>query len=295
VATNTITSVLQNFLMDGSITDLQHRWAFLKAFSVDTRPDGFKPLAPGVLKHITAGGTAQTDPTNYETGNSTVTPVTITPHEHSVSYQISNTDLNSGVRMADLVRINTANFANKVGEAATAPITTTNFDGTTTFGTPSYVAAAAGFNFSDMAALQAALKKSPIKNLIMDGAYIARVANTPAFFQTAGTVGGDTGAWKAFGWDVIAQTSDWTGAGANVQGFACNPQAIGGIIGLPLLPAMIPGGILASNVVTVDQLDIQVLAESWFNPATRTAWNSLRCVDGWAKVDGTAGFLITSS
>jgi hypothetical protein len=288
MAANTITSVLTNFLMDGSVTDLQNRWAMLRAFSLDTRPDGYKPLAPGVLKHVTAGSAAQTNPTTYESGNSTVAPVTVTPAEHSVSYQISNIDLNSGVRMQDLVTINTANFANVVIEAATAPITAANFTGTAT------VSSAAAFSFSDLASLQALLKKSPIKNLIIDGAYIARIANTPGFFQTAGTVGGSPQAWRAFGWDGIYQNTDWTGAGTNMQGFACNPQAIGGIIGLPLLPALIPGNILSSTVMTVEGLDVQVLAEAWFNPATRTSWNSLRVMDGWAKVDATAGFILTS-
>ena len=286
---NTITSVLTNFLIDGSVTDLQNVWAMLAAFSLDTRPDGYKPLAPGILKHVTVGSTAQTDPTSYESGNSTVAPVTVTPHEHSVSFQISNTDLNSGVRMADLVRINTANFANVVIEAAVTPITAANYTGAVT------VSAASAFSFSDLATLQALLKKSPIKNLVIDGAYIARISNTPAFFQTAGTVGGSPTAWRAFGWNLIAQNTDWTTAGANVQGFACNPQALGGIIGLPLLPAVIPGNILSSNVATVDGLDIQVLQEAWFNPATRTSWNSLRVMDGWAKVDATAGFLLTSA
>jgi ATP-dependent protease ClpP protease subunit len=286
---NTITSVLTNFLIDGSVTDLQNRWAMLRAFSLDFNTDGYKPLAPGILKHVTAGSTAQTNPTSYESGNSTVAPVTVTPAEHSVSYQISNTDLNSGVRMADLVTVNTANFANIVIEAALAPVTTANFTG------GSVVSAAAVFGFSDLAQIQALLKKSPIKNLILDGAYIARIANTPGFFQTAGVVGGSPQAWKAFGWDGIYQNTDWTGAGANAVGFACHPQAIGGIIGLPMLPAIIPGNILASNVVTVEGLDIQILAEAWFNPATRTSWNSLRVMDGWSKVDATAGFLITSA
>ncbi len=289
-AANTITSVLTNFLMDGSVTDLQNRWAMLKSFSIDTRPDGYKPLAPGILKHVTAADAGQTDATNYESsGNSTVAPVTITPHEHSKSYQISNTDLNSGVRMADLVTLNTAIFANLVIEAAILPITAANFTGSVT------VSAAAAFSFSDLATLQALLKKSPIKNLILDGAYIARIANTPGFFQTAGTVGGSPQAWRAFGWDGIYQNTDWTNASSpTLQGFACNPQAIGGIIGLPLLPSVNTSGVFSSNVMTIDGLDIQVLAEQWFNPATRISWNSLRVMDGWSKVDATAGFLVTN-
>jgi ATP-dependent protease ClpP protease subunit len=286
---NTITSVLTSFLMDGSVTDLQNRWAMLRAFSMDTRPDGYKPLAPGILKHVTAFSTAQTDPTSYESGNSTVAPVTVTPHEHSVSYQISNIDLNSGVRMQDLVTGNTANFANVVIEAAIAPISVANF------GAATVIRAAELFSFTDLATLQAALKKSSIKNLIIDGSYIARISNVPGFFQVAGTVGGSPQAWKPYGWDGIYNNTDWTGSAANAQGFACNPQAIGGIIGLPILPSVNTSGVFSSSTMTVDGLDIQVLAEAWFNPATRTSWNSLRCIDGFAKVDATAGFILTSA
>lgn len=298
-AANTITSVLTNFLIDGSITDLQNLWAPVRAFSVDTRPDGYKPLAPGILKHVTAGSTAQTNPTNYESGNSTVTPVTVTPAEHYIGYQISNTDLNSGVRMADLVRVNTANWANLVIDAALAPLTVANFTqaGTGSLGgAATLISSAAAFGYNELSILQGALKKSPIKNLILDGSYIARVANQPGYFQAAGVLGGDASAWRIFGWSGIYNNTRWNGAAALVQGFACNPQAVGGIIGLPLLPAMIPGGILSAQVMTIDGLDIQVLAEAWFNPATRISWNSLRVMDGWAAVDtsGGAGVLITT-
>lgn len=285
---NTITSVLQNFLLDGSITDLQNMWAPLQAYSMPFDPNPISPLSPGVIKHVTSGSTAQTNPTNYESGDGVITPVTSTPSEFSISYQISNTDLNSGVRMADLVKINTANFANKVNEAANAVITTGNF-------TTGLISAATSFGFSDLATLQALLKKSPIKNLILDGSYIARVSNSPLFLQRAGNVGGPSNGWTAYGWDGIYQQTDWTGASANVVGFACNPQAISGVWGQPALPAFIPGNILANSVITLAGLEARVLYELWFNPATRTSWASLRTVASFSKVDGSAGYLITSA
>ncbi len=170
--------------------------------------------------------------------------------------------------MEHLVKINTANFANKIIEVATVPLTAAIFT------TPGVTSAGAAFGFSDLATLQALLKKSPVKNLILDGTYIARIANSPAFFQAAGVVGGNTGAWKAFGWDLIAQNTDWTGAGANVQGFACNPQAIAGITGLPVTPPNIPGGILSQTTMTVPGLEIPVAVYNWFNPSTRTMWTA---------------------
>jgi hypothetical protein len=245
------------------------------------------------LKHVTAGATAQTDATNFESGDSTVAALSVTMHQYTVSFQVTNSDLNSGLRMENLVKINTANFANKVTEVATAPITVATFTNTPV------ISAAAAFGFSDLATLQASLKKSPIKNLILDGSYIARIANTPGFFQLAGTVGGasagQTGAWKAFGWDLIAQLSDWTGADANVQGFACNPQAIVGITGLPLTPPNIPGGILQQTTMVVPGLEIPVAAYNWFNPSTRTMWCSYDIMLGVTAGDTSAGTIVKSA
>lgn len=288
-ASNTYSATLvTSFLMDGSVTDLQNIWAPLKAFSMDFTQDPYKPLATGVLKHVTAGAATQTDATDFESGNSTVAPVSVTMHQYSQSFQVSNSDLNSGLRMEDLVKINTANFANKVIEVATAPITAAIFTATP------LISAAAAFGFSDLAQLQGQLKKSPIKNLILDGAYIARIANTPGFFQQTGLVGGNTGAWKAFGWDVIAQNTDWTGAGANIVGFACNPQAIAGITGLPLTPPNIPGGIFSTTTATVPGLEASVMLSTWFNPKTRTMWSGMDIMAGFKEVDTTAGIVIAS-
>jgi ATP-dependent protease ClpP protease subunit len=289
-AANTYSGTLvTSFLMDGSITNLQNVWAMLKAFSLDSSTDPYKPLATGVLKNVTAGATTQTDATNFESGNSTVAPVSVTMHQYSQSFQVSNTDLNSGLRMQDLVTINTANFANKIIEVATVPMTTAIFS------TTPLTSAAAAFGFSDLATLQGQLKKSAIKNLILDGTYIARIANSPAFFQQTGVVGGNPGAWKAFGWDLIAQNTDWTGAGANVQGFACNPQAIAGITGLPLTPPNIPGGIFSTTTATVPGLEISYMLSTWFNPATRTMWSGMDIMAGFKEVDTTAGFIIKSA
>jgi hypothetical protein len=275
--------------MDGAVTDLQNRWGMLRAFALEKSTDQYKPLASGYLKHTTVGSTTQTDATNFETGNNTIAPLgPVTMHAYTQSFSVSNSDLNSGLRMQDLVTINSANFANKVIEAATAPLTSGNF-------TVGLISGAASFGFSDLATLQALLKKSPIKNLVLDGSYVARISNSPGFFQKSGVVGGSANAWQAFGWDNISENSDWTGAGANVQGFACHPQAIIGVMGLPLVPNNIPGGILNQQTVTIPGLEISIAVFSWFNPATRTMWTSFDMVAGFLAGDTTAGYLITSA
>lgn len=279
-------TLVTSFLMDGSLTPLQNMWAMMSAFSKDYSPDPYKPLSTGVLKNPTAGSATLTDATNFEQGNSTVAPISVTMHQYTQPFQVSNSDLNSGLRMQDLVTINAANFANKVIEVATAPITAANFT------TGQLVSAPAAFGFSDMATLYGQLKKSPIKNIILDGEYLARIVNTPGFFQPTGTEAGN--AWQRFGWDLVALNTDWTGAGSNVRGFACNPQAIVGITGLPLTPPNIPGGNLTTQTMVIPGPNISIAVYTWFALASRTMWCSYDVMAGFALGDVTAGNIITS-
>jgi hypothetical protein len=293
IAGNSYSSTLTTaFLMDGAVTDLQNRWAALAAFSVNFSTDPYKPKATGELKHVTVGSTTGTDLTNFETGtaaDATVVPATVVMHQYTQPFQVSNTDLQSGLRMGDLVTINSALFANKVIEVATAPITRAIFTATP------LVSAAAAFGFSDLATLQGQLKKSPIKNLVLDGAYLARISNSPGFFQKVGTMNGNPNAWAAFGWDYIAGNSDWTGADTGVVGFACHPQAIAGVTGLPAMHPNIPGNILGQTTMVVPGIQATVAFYTWMNTATRTMWASYDIMAGFKEVDTTAGIIVASS
>jgi hypothetical protein len=289
-ASNTYSATLTtSFLVAGAVTDLQNRWAPIQAFTIDFDPDAYKPKAVAQVKHVTAGPTVQTNATNFESGDATVTNIAVTPAQITASFNISNADLQGGLRMENLNTIALANLSNKLIELATAPMTTANFPGPLVCGAPA-------FGFSELATLQASLKKAPTKNLILDGSYLARISNTPGFFQKPGTVSGGANGWQGFGWDGIYHNTDWTGAGANVQGIACAPQAITAVFGLPASPGNIPGGILERTVFTVPGLNVQVALFAWFNPATRVSWMSYDAICGFtATGDTNSGFLITSA
>jgi ATP-dependent protease ClpP protease subunit len=290
LAANTYSATLvTSFLSEGVIVPLQNKWAALKAFGLQFEMDRTKPLASVVIKNPTAGSTTQTDATNFESGNSTVGALSATMHQYTQSFQVSNSDLQNGLQMENLVTVNVAAFANKITEVFSAPITAANFP------TSIQTIAPGAFGFSDSATLQGLLKKAPIKNLVLDGEYIAQLANSPGFFQSTGTVGGPTSAWKAFGWDLVALLTDWTGAGANIRGIAMSPQAIAAVLGLPLNPPNIPGGILSMNTQAIPDLDISIAMFQWFNPASRTMWWSYDIMGGVTLADATAGFIIKSS
>lgn len=279
-------TLVTTFLADGFITKLQNRWAALKAFSRDFSTDPYKPLASGAIKFTTAGSSTLTDATNFEQGNSTVDVVSVTMHQYSQPFQVSNSDLNSGLRMENLIDVNVAALADKVIAIATAPITVANFTATP------LVKPAGSFGFEDLKTLWGQLKKSPIKNLLLDGEYLAMILNNPALFQAAGSDQG--GGWARFGWDGIYLNTNWTGAGANMVGFACNPQANAVVAGLPLTPPNIPGATLMQSSFTVPDVNISVANYSWFSLQSRTGWVSYDLMLGAAKADATAGICITS-
>ena len=294
VNANTYSATLVTaFLADGATTILQKKLAALTAFTKNVGTDRYKPLATAQLKKVTAGSSTQTNATNFESGDSTVTNVAVTVSQYTQAFQVSNSDLNSGLRMQDLVKVNTAAFGNKLMQVATAPITEANF---ANYNGGSFVGAPAAFGWGDMALIWGALKNANERHAILDGEYIGQLNNTPTFFQNSGVNGS---AAMNFGWDGIHLNTEWTGAGTGCRGFACDPQAIGVAMGLPLTPtnvgSQIPGGTLSEATFRVPGLEAEVALYVWFSLASRTLWSSYDVMLGAAALDTTAGVFIKAS
>ena len=293
---NTYSSTLVTaFLTDGATTVLQNKWAPLRAFCRDFSTDPYKPNAVAQHKYVSAGPTVQTDATNFESGDSTVAPITITPHQYTSSINVSNADLNNGLRMENLMTITVAKLANKVIEVALAPVTLANFAAATAAGGSGNVITAANFTFTDMSRIWGVLQKANQRFAILDGAYYAKLLLQPTYFQAVAN-GTDESALKAYGWDGIFVNSDWTGASNNAAAFFCDPQAIAALMGLPLTPpAGIPGNTLQQGEFTIPGVEASVQTNSWFNLASRTAWMSYDVIAGFSAMDGTAGAIVATS
>jgi hypothetical protein len=193
--------------------------------------------------------------------------------------------------VADIIEAKLIDLAAKITQVFTAPLTVANI-----VTNAPLVSAPAAFGFSELADLQGTLKKSNVKNLLLDGEYLARIANTPGFFQTAGTVGGDAGAWSKFGWDNIALNTDWSGAGANVRGCALAPSVIGIISGLPLNPPEgIPGNIVQMGSAQLPDVQKAIATYVWFSAQARTLFFTFDMIAGATLIDETAGRLIKSA
>jgi len=290
-------AITTNFLIMGAITRLGPRCTALKAFSRDNTVDPYKPLASGIQKFNTTvqdGSDTMTDATDFTgtttTSDSTLAGPAIAVHQYTEPLHLTNAQLNSGIRMADLIDAKLGSFLSKIVQVVTAPITVANFSTLT----PDVVSPAA-FGFSDLALLQGKLQKSRIKNCILAGPYIAQIANSPGFFQMAGTLDGLEDAWRAFGWDLIGLNTEWTGADPYVQGFACNPQAIGVISGLPLNPVEgIPGNVIQVGTAVLPGVDVAIATYLWMDANARTMRATYDIMLGATSIDTTAGVIIKS-
>lgn len=293
---NTYSSTLVTaFLLDGCVTKLQHMWAPLRVFTRDYSADRYKPLAAAQLKYVTSGSTVQKNATNFESGNAVVAPCSITVDQYSASFNVSNSDLNSGLRMENLIDINVAGLADKILGVAFGPLATGSF--TTN---AAIVRTATAFAFSDMADAWGRLKKSPVKHAVLDGEYMARIINNPAFYQATGTESGGSDGWKRFGWDGVHLNTNWTGTNAgagdqNIRGLFCNPQVIGAVAGLPITPPNVNGAVLQQSTIQIPGVDISVEANTWFALSSRTQWMSYDLMFGAALLDESAGVLLTSA
>ena len=289
VAANTFAPALTTqYLIDGAVTKLQNKWAALKCFTRDFGTDRYKPLATAELKFVTGSDNlVQVNATNFELGDTTVTAVAIAPSHYTRSLHVSDSDLNSGLRIDNLLEINLAALADQIIQVATAPITAANFP------TPAIVCSPGNFAWGVMQQGWGLLKKSPIKNALLDGEYLAQIINVPVQFQKSGVEPGR--AWSAFGWDNLALNTNWTAAGANVRGFICGPTAIGCLAGLPINPSYTPGQTLAVEEVLIPGPDIYIAFYKWFSLQTRTEWWSFDLMFGASLLDSLAGLIIQSA
>lgn len=221
---NTFDSALvTDSLRDVAITVLQSRLAPLSAFSQDFSADPLKPRATVQVPIATAGGTTQTNATNFESGDSTLDNVAVSVSQYSNSFHITNDQINGGHRLEKIAKINLHQLANKIIDVALAPVTVANFGAATID-----VDTAGDVTAASLKSLWGALKDGDVRNVILDGSIYAQFlpANLEAFQVAAG--GKNVG---MYGFDLFTYNNRWDGADATVKGFACSPNAIAVEIG----------------------------------------------------------------
>jgi hypothetical protein len=272
-------SLVVDVLRDSAITVLQSRLAPLNVFTKDFSADTIAPRKTVLVPLATAGGTTQTNATNFESGNSTLGVSTVVVDQYSNSFALTNAEINQGFRIENIAKINLHNLANKIMDIALAPVTTTNFGAAVVD-----VDTAALVTAAELRTLWAALKDGDVRNLVVDGSIYANFlpSNLEAFNLATG--GRNTG---IYGYDFFGYNNRWTGAGATIKGFACSPQAIACASGVPQNSPASSDMISQENVVIPD-LGLTVQMNMWVSRATRDLWCSYDVMFGAAVADTTA-------
>ena len=295
-ASNSFSSSLTtSFLILGATTTAPSKFAAIPMFARIVPQDPYKPLASGVFKLTTSAqtganvivSTTGSPPGSYESAGDAITPVTATVNQYTQPFSVTHTDLNSGIRMADLVTANMANLGTKISKVICANITAANYSTLTPV-----IQTSGAFSFTDIQVAWGELKKANRKHIMLDGPWLAKLTNMPSLFQPQPVVPG--AGWKnLIGWDYVALHTEWSAAGNNIIGFACDPQALGVIAGLPLIdvPA-IPGGAFTQAEGVIVGIDLPLAVCNWFNVTTRTYWGSFDMMFGANALDTTVGLVV---
>lgn len=269
-------ALLTDHLASGVVTVARSKLAALALFSTDFGTDPRAPRAKVQVGKATASGSAQTNPNNFQTGDSTLDNIEVEVNQVSKSFHVTSDELNSGHRLEKLARAHALVFVEGIADVWTGLVTAANFSASLNIGP------AANFDSGTLAAAYEQGKNFSSKRLVLDGAYVGRVLTSlnPQAFKTAPQ--GDRG---AFGFDLLAEQNRWTNATANTVGIVCGPDGIAVASGLPMeLPSR---EFMSLSNITIDQIGLTVLSATWFSRSGRVTWASYDVMFGAAPGDTT--------
>tara|TARA_B100001057_G_scaffold27485_1_gene25257 strand:+ start:5495 stop:6346 length:852 start_codon:yes stop_codon:yes gene_type:complete len=280
MANNFAAALAVDTLAEESITTLGPVLAVLDNFSLDV---AVSPVAPGSriqVEVVNSGATALVNPGDYTSdSDSQKQAKSITVNQHSVSFKVTQAELNNGHRLRTLLRKNMQVIATACRDAVFAPITTANYGSAVLHST------ATDFDASDLQTIWGACKDFPTRNLILDGAYFSKLLPTNADSFLPGSTG-------AYGFDSLAMNNRWDGADAKVIGFCGAADALAIASGEPIMddeiqdllsfyePVELPGGLTA-------------YLSSFTDINKRSRYMNISVMLGAAVGDATAGAIIT--
>lgn len=286
-------SLVTDYLSDGLLIVAANKLAPLALFSRKFSADPQKPRATIQVPKATAGATSQTNATNFESGDTTLTNVPVTVNQISQSFHLTNDQLNKGFDLAQLAGINADVFANALSDIWTA------IDIVGNYGAAQVIGLAANFDPNDLPALFGVAKNFRLRNLLLDGTYLAFLfpGVISNFSSGVGLGAGNQSRTVfpgVFGFDNIAMQNRWTAATANSVGFLCGPDALAIAAAMPIQqPA---SEFISMKTITIEgagtndsSLGISVQLVTWYSRATRTIWASYDVMFGAAAGEVTQG------
>lgn len=269
---NTINSALiVDSVSEYGLTSLANRLAPLGLFTSDFSSDVKRPKDVIQVSLATAGSTTQTNPTAFnDIGASTLGASAVTLNHLYQPFGLSYADIQNGIKLERLIKINMDKLADSLWSAATAPITVANFGAATVTAADSAVTPGS----SQLKALWAGVAKADRKALVVNtGIYSQLIpTSTTSLPLSEGAYGFDAGVFYASSFPSEAK----------LAGFACAPEAIAMASAKPDFSA-IEGQLMLSESVTLDKLGLTIFYNVWGDPSSRNLIGSFELMFGASK------------
>lgn len=220
--------------------------------------------------------TTQVNPTNYESGDTTLEAITVPMNEYSQAFHITPAEIGEGRMLEKKIMVNLHALQDKLDSVVKGLMTAANYGAAVLDKDPTTVTTA------DIKTIIAATGKFKQRNLVADASFWSQFAVT-SDKNSLGVIDG------AYGLDSFTLSTDWSGAGANVNAFVGDTTAIAMAARTPQMVG--EGSQRSCDYVTLPNgLTVQVC--SWESTATRQQWTSFDVVFGAAVGDASAGKII---
>ncbi len=273
-------------LSEKAILVLQERLAPLRAFSRDFGTDTLRPRATVQVEKSGTHATAQQNPTNYESGDTTNDAVAVTVNEETISFNVSSQEMMQGERLETKAGNNLHGLADNIWDEVVALCNDDAGGSTLT----KVTVAQASFTDANRNALWASIAKGGERHLILDGtAYSQNLPTDSNSFSLSQS--------GAFGWDGLHMATKWdaTGAESNLYGLAVTPNAFAVASGLPEITPAVANNLEAVGTAEIPDLGLTVQTCLWGSSSTRATWISYGVMFGVSVGDGSAFNLVVSA
>jgi len=269
---NTINSALiVDTVSEYGLTKLANRLASLSHFTTDFSADVKRPADVIQVSLSTAGSTTVTNPTDFSTiGASTLGASAVELAHLYQPFGLSYGDIQNGIKLERLVKINMDKLADAIWAAATAPITVANFGAATVTAADSAITPGS----DNLRALWAGVNKADRKALIVNpGIYSQLIpTSTTSLPLSEGAYGFEGGVHYA---SVFPSE-------AKLAGFACSSEAVAMAAAQPDFSAT-QNQFLVSESLVLPNLGLSIFYNVWGDPATRNLVGSFELMFGANK------------
>lgn len=280
---NTIDAdLLLDTLGEKAITYLGNKLAPMRSFARDFTQDGIAQTKSVQLVKVTAGATTLKNPTSFIAGDSTTENIAVTVDAYSQPFHITSKELNQKMRLDNLAQANLQTLGLTLSKVWTALVLVGTFTNTAT------TVAQASFVTASAKALLGSIMKCSEKHLILDGVAFAQLAPSDKnAFQL-----GESG---AYGFNGIHCQTDWTGATANVYGFAAGPEAMALYANIPVMDPGVAARLDGQKNFVIPGIELPIQVNTWIDVNTRARWASYDIMFGAAVAEASALTVVKSA